>query len=84
MMIRNEIERTGDYHAIFQNTPNDKVNIVRNYVGVENSALTNAVGTGILAQITGDERQQNPESPPYRYVNIKGYDRMPLIYCRLP
>ena len=31
MMIRNEIERTGDYHAIFQNTPNDKVNIVRNY-----------------------------------------------------
>ena len=39
MMIRNEIERTGDYHAIFQNTPNDKVNIVRNYVGVENSAF---------------------------------------------
>jgi putative ABC transport system permease protein len=75
MMIRNEIERTGDYHAIFQNTPNDKVNIVRNYVGVENSALTNAVGTGILTQITGDERQQNPESPPYRYVNIKGYDK---------
>ena len=37
--------------------------------------LTNAVGTGILAQITGDERQQNPESPPYRYVNIKGYDK---------
>ena len=22
-----------------------------------------------------DERQQNPESPPYRYVNIKGYDK---------
>ena len=75
MMIRNEIERTGDYHAIFQNTPNDKVNIVRNYVGVENSALTSNIGTGILSQITNDERQQTPESPPYRYVDIKGYDK---------
>ncbi|MGI5850761.1 MAG: ABC transporter permease, partial [Caldicoprobacterales bacterium] len=52
MMIRNEIERNGDYHAIFQNTPNDKINNIRNYVGVENSALTSNIGTGILSQIT--------------------------------
>jgi putative ABC transport system permease protein len=75
MMIRNEIERNGDYHAIFQNTPNDKINNIRNYVGVENSALTSNIGTGILSQITNDERQQTPESPPYRYVDIKGYDK---------
>ncbi|MFY9278603.1 MAG: ABC transporter permease [Caldicoprobacterales bacterium] len=75
MMIKNEIERNGDYHAIFLDTPSDKVNNIKNYVGVENSALTKTIGTGILAQITDDERQQNPESPPYRYVNIKGYDK---------
>lgn len=75
MMIKNEIERNGDYHAIFLATPSDKVNNIRNYVGVENSALTSEIGTGILARITNDERQQNPESPPYRYVNIKGYDK---------
>ena len=75
MMIKNEIKSNGDYHAIFLDISRDKIGNIKNYVGVDNSGVISKIGTAILAEISQDERQQSPEAPPYRYLDIRGYDK---------
>ena len=75
MMIKNEIKSNGDYHAIFLDISRDKIGNIKNYVGVDSSGVISKIGTAILAEISQDERQQSPEAPPYRYLDIRGYDK---------
>jgi putative ABC transport system permease protein len=73
-LMRDEIKNNGDYHAVFLQVEGEKVSKLRNNVEVGNSALTVREGTGLLSQIDGEERKNNPESPFGRYLTVRSYD----------
>lgn len=78
MMIQNEIKRNGDYHAIFTDTPGEQVQNIENYTDIEKSWLTNQIGIAALGK-TSDQEQEDSDAPPYRYVDIRGYDQDAFI-----
>lgn len=75
-LIRQAISNNGDYHVSFSNVDGKDINKIKNNVDVKSSGITDKEGSGIISDF--GEKEKDPESPPHRYLNIKGYDKNAL------
>jgi putative ABC transport system permease protein len=73
-LIKDAIKANGDYHAVFLQVERDKVSKLQNNVEVGSSAITVREGTGLLSEISEEERKKSYESPSGRYLTVRSYD----------
>lgn len=83
--IKEAIRDFGSYHAGFIDMDKEKLDRIKNHVEVEEYGLVKDIGYGAVKETTEIDRERfGEETPPYRYIEVKGYDKKALEllpYC---
>lgn len=77
--IKEAIREYGRYHAGFIDMDKEKLDKIKNHVEVEEYGLVKDIGYGAVKETTEIDRERyGEETPPYRYIEVKGYDKKAL------
>jgi len=90
-MIRETKQEYGDYHVAFNGISGNAANKVMNNFEVLNYGIISRENFAIINKTSEKEMSENRWAAPYRYLNIKGYDKNAMAmlkveakYGRLP
>lgn len=90
-MITQTKQQYGDYHVSFNGVSGNAVNKIINNFEVQSYGIISREGFAIINKTSEIEMKQNMDAAPYRYLNIKEYDKNAMamleantIYGRLP
>lgn len=90
-MIRENKQQYGDYHVAFNGVSANAASKLRNNFAVLNCGIVSRENFAIINKTSEKEMKQSTWAAPYRYLNIKGYDKnsMDMLkvkakYGRLP
>lgn len=77
-LITEAIKNHGYYHAKFENVNKDNIDKIINHVEVEEAGASKNEGSAIVAETTEEEKETDTSTPPYRYIEIEGYEETAL------
>ncbi len=90
-MIRDTKQEYGDYHVAFNGVSGSAASKIRNNFQVQEYGILSRENFAIINKTSQKEMEQNQFAAPYRYLNIKGYDKnamemlnVKVKYGRLP
>ena len=77
--IKEAIRDNGSFHAAFIDIDKEKLDKIKNHVEVEDYGIVKNIGYGAVKETTEIDRERyGEETPPYRYIEVKGYDKKAL------
>ena len=77
--IKEAIRDYGSFHAGFIDIDSKKLDKIKNHVEVEEYGIVKNIGYGAVVETTEIDRERYGETtPPYRYIEVKGYDNKAL------
>lgn len=77
--IKEAIRDYGSFHAGFIDIDSEKLDKIKNHVEVEEYGIVKNIGYGAVKETTEIDRERYGEAtPPYRYIEVKGYDKKAL------
>lgn len=77
--IKEAIREYGSFHAGFTDIDGEKLDKIKNHVEVEEYGIVKNIGYGAVKETTEIDRERFGEAtPPYRYIEVKGYDKKAL------
>ena len=77
--IKEAIGDYGSFHAAFIDIDKDKIDKIKNHVEVEDYGIVKNIGYGAAKETTEIDRERyGEETPPYRYIEVKEYDKKAL------
>jgi putative ABC transport system permease protein len=74
-MIRQTIQEYGDYDVSFNGVTGEAVPQIVNQAVIGSSGVLHREGYAAISPTSEKEKQENPFSAPYRYLNVKAYDK---------
>ncbi len=90
-MIRDTKQEYGDYHVAFNGVSGSAASKIKNNFQVQEYGILSRENFAIINKTSQKEMEQNQFAAPYRYLNIKGYDKnamemlnVKVKYGRLP
>lgn len=90
-MISETKQQYGDYHAAFNAVSGNAVSKIRNNFQVQNCGIVSRENFALINKTSDKEMKENIWAAPYRYLNVKGYDKnamsmlhVKVKYGRLP
>lgn len=76
--IKNNINLYGSYHGSFSNLDNKIVEKLKMHLDVSEVGLTQDQDYGVVTKTSEHEREVYHQNMPYRYIDIKAYDKKAL------
>lgn len=74
-LIRQAEQEYGDYEVSFNGVSGEAVPQILNQAVIDSTGVIHREGYVAISRTSEKEKQENPFAAPYRYLNVKGYDK---------